>query len=263
MIPIFRKIRKTILGNSKSLNYLGYAFGEIILVVIGILIALSINNWAENRKKQQQRNSYTENLIVDLDKDIKHLEELNVLNTEYEKDGFYLLDFMENKLNLIDTVYLNKTIVHCARIPNATIVYATYNDIMDNINLFNDIELKRLLDNYYVPNEWDALFQNRILQTAWYDYRDEVIKFHSPLLYQDAYKIEKGDTSIIMDNHAKYKVRWEHIKKNKYLKTQLEMILAYRILKRAQFEDEINNAKSILDYIKLNYRHSNDSQDQN
>jgi hypothetical protein len=51
MIKFFRKIRQKLLSENKFSKYLLYAIGEIALVVIGILIALSINNWNEDRKK--------------------------------------------------------------------------------------------------------------------------------------------------------------------------------------------------------------------
>lgn len=57
MIKFFRKIRQKLLSENKFSKYLIYAFGEIILVVIGILIALGINNWnthTQNLKKEQQ-----------------------------------------------------------------------------------------------------------------------------------------------------------------------------------------------------------------
>ena len=50
MINFFRKIRKKLADDNKPLKYARYAFGEIVLVVIGILIALSINNWNEQSK---------------------------------------------------------------------------------------------------------------------------------------------------------------------------------------------------------------------
>ncbi len=50
MIKFFRKIRQNLLTENKTGKYLKYAFGEIILVVIGILIALQINNWNAERK---------------------------------------------------------------------------------------------------------------------------------------------------------------------------------------------------------------------
>jgi len=53
MIKFFRKIRQNLLSEGKTGKYFKYAVGEIVLVVIGILIALSINNWNENRKTKQ------------------------------------------------------------------------------------------------------------------------------------------------------------------------------------------------------------------
>ena len=50
MIKFFRKIRQNLISEGKTGKYLKYAIGEIILVVIGILIALQINNWNEVRK---------------------------------------------------------------------------------------------------------------------------------------------------------------------------------------------------------------------
>ena len=50
MIGFFRKIRKKLADDNQFLKYSRYAIGEILLVVVGILIALQINNWNENRK---------------------------------------------------------------------------------------------------------------------------------------------------------------------------------------------------------------------
>ena len=50
MIKFFRYIRNTLVKDGKTTKYLKYAIGEIVLVVIGILIALSINNWNETQK---------------------------------------------------------------------------------------------------------------------------------------------------------------------------------------------------------------------
>ena len=54
MKKIFGRIRLSMINQSKFGKYIGYAFGEIILVVIGILIALQINNWNENRKSKHE-----------------------------------------------------------------------------------------------------------------------------------------------------------------------------------------------------------------
>jgi hypothetical protein len=69
MIKFFRKIRQNLLMENKTGKYFKYAIGEIILVVIGILIALQINNWNENRKTDDIRENYLKQLLVDLETD--------------------------------------------------------------------------------------------------------------------------------------------------------------------------------------------------
>ena len=69
MIKFFRKIRQNLLVENKNAKYFKYAIGEIILVVIGILIALQINNWNENRVNQKKIKNYVVNLIQDLKND--------------------------------------------------------------------------------------------------------------------------------------------------------------------------------------------------
>ena len=54
MIKFFWKIRLNLISEGKTVKYIKYAVGEIILVVIGILIALSINNWNEQRKQNNE-----------------------------------------------------------------------------------------------------------------------------------------------------------------------------------------------------------------
>ena len=66
MIKLFRKIRQNFLSEGKTAKYLKYAISEIVLVVIGILIALSINNWNENRKAAIQEEIVLKSLYDNL-----------------------------------------------------------------------------------------------------------------------------------------------------------------------------------------------------
>jgi len=66
MIKFFRRIRQRLLAENKFSKYILYAIGEIILVVIGILIALSINNNNEDRKARNQEIKYLKNLQADI-----------------------------------------------------------------------------------------------------------------------------------------------------------------------------------------------------
>ena len=76
MINFFRKIRKQLADDNKLLKYARYAIGEIVLVVIGILIALQINNWNEDQKKEKIKVSYKTSLMNDLSLDTLKLSEL-------------------------------------------------------------------------------------------------------------------------------------------------------------------------------------------
>lgn len=69
MIKRFRNIRHTLLNEGKTSRYLKYAIGEIVLVVIGILIALQINNWNEDRKENLNLRAIYSNLLFDLKAD--------------------------------------------------------------------------------------------------------------------------------------------------------------------------------------------------
>ena len=69
MIKFFRKIRQRLLSENRFSKYLVYAIGEIVLVVIGILIALQINNWNENRKELKKSQALLEEFKKDLVRD--------------------------------------------------------------------------------------------------------------------------------------------------------------------------------------------------
>lgn len=71
MLKFFRKIRQKLLVENRFNKYLVYAAGEIILVVIGILIALQINNWNEDKKEQNKVKSQLHNIVSDINQDIK------------------------------------------------------------------------------------------------------------------------------------------------------------------------------------------------
>ena len=74
MIQFFRKIRQQLMAEKKTSQYLKYAIGEIILVVIGILIALSVNNLNQKRLNKNKEKALLEQLAKDLsraEKDIK------------------------------------------------------------------------------------------------------------------------------------------------------------------------------------------------
>ena len=92
MINFFRNIRKRLADDNKPLKYLRYAIGEIVLVVIGILIALQINNWNEARKAQNKTNAY----LVMLSDEIKtNLERLDLSKRVAEEHRDYNMNTLQ------------------------------------------------------------------------------------------------------------------------------------------------------------------------
>lgn len=75
MIKLFRKIRQNLLYENKRSRYLKYAIGEIFLVVIGILIALQINNWNQNRLLKNDEVLLVKQLLQDTKADALFFEE--------------------------------------------------------------------------------------------------------------------------------------------------------------------------------------------
>lgn len=75
MLHFFRQIPKTLLEQNKVWSYIFYTIGEILLVVIGILIALQINTWNENRKDVKLRKSYNNALLSDFKADTSRIQQ--------------------------------------------------------------------------------------------------------------------------------------------------------------------------------------------
>lgn len=82
MLKFFRGIRQNLLNKGKTSKYFKYAIGEILLVVIGILIALQVSNWNQNRKLRIQEIKIYKEILSDLQLTLK---EVNMDMSNHEK----------------------------------------------------------------------------------------------------------------------------------------------------------------------------------
>ena len=104
MFNFFRKDRKSLADENRPLKYFRYALGEIFLVVIGILIALSINNWNQNRIEEQVEKRLLKELYENLEYNERKLavdiaEEYKSIHSVKE-----VLHILENQLEYNDTM---------------------------------------------------------------------------------------------------------------------------------------------------------------
>lgn len=148
VINIFRRVRQRFLTEGQLSRYLLYAIGEIILVVIGILIALQINNWNEDNKTNNSINSHLTILEQNLLEDKVQLEELRIsMNNNLQFADSLLLQIqtilpVDNKIKK----YLIKLILEYQFSPNT--------NAMETITQSNEMpylktELRTAILNYY------------------------------------------------------------------------------------------------------------------
>ena len=95
MLKLFRKVRKQLIAEKKFSNYLLYAIGEIFLVVIGILIALAIDNANDNRIKREKEQVYLKGLKEEFDISKTKLEELIKVNRKSYNAAIEIMSLMD------------------------------------------------------------------------------------------------------------------------------------------------------------------------
>jgi len=154
MIKFFRKIRRQLLTENKFTKYLLYAIGEIVLVVIGILIALQINNNNEQKK--------AENKIIAILKEVQNDLELDIIKSDEILDYYYSRDsiiklFQNNKLTSEDYVNNLRTRNLITSAKHIKIHNNGYNNLMENTDNIPD-NLKAIinpLNQIYIYHKYE------------------------------------------------------------------------------------------------------------
>ncbi|SHI94702.1 DUF6090 family protein [Algibacter luteus] len=182
MIKFFRKIRQNLLSEGKTGKYLKYAIGEIVLVVIGILIALQINNWNENKNNNAKIETLFEQVLQELEQDIKAIDgTIFYLN---KKDSIAKLILESNyKINEVTGFQYGELTDFFKMSHNFSQSTNDYNSLMNAINIipkkYNSI-LKNLTPLYtynaekvYEPMESltnlnDDIKKNFMFNQPWY-----------------------------------------------------------------------------------------------
>ncbi len=165
MIQFFRKIRHSLVSENKFRKYLLYAIGEIILVVIGILIALQINNWNDYRKERQSEQLILRNFKKNLKTDAQLLQQFH----ESADKGIKAVDTILLMVNShIDFNYMSfATSIERVLSNNYFQTTSTTFDqsiSTGNIDLIQDDSLRFEILNYYKLSKLN-FEDNRMLET--------------------------------------------------------------------------------------------------
>jgi len=169
MIKFFRTIRQKLISEGKTVNYFKYAIGEIILVVIGILIALQVNNWNTNSLNKQKEKEYLDNLIEDLNTQ----EDLVDLQFNHETR---MKQNCEKALQELNSNNINGDSIttYLGNVTRRTFVVhdPTFQDLKSsgNILLIKDNSLRKKILSFYQYLEYCALViqTNNETSIAWF-----------------------------------------------------------------------------------------------
>lgn len=152
MIKFFRKIRQNLLLENKTGKYLKYAIGEIVLVVIGILIALSINNWNENLKNKKLETSYLIRISKDLDNDLLDYEGTSELARERNERVLFLEQAIKDA-QLVEKSpdYFIKSIAYAGYTYRPAISNHSFEELKSSgrLELINNEDLRISIAKYY------------------------------------------------------------------------------------------------------------------
>ena len=158
-MKIFRKIRQKLITNKNWREYLIYAIGEIILVVIGILIALQINNWNQRQILNKKEIAYIEEIRMSLIKDQKRIEDIIDFNTKKDSCITAGIKLLGTKMANSDRVLIFFDLVessigrYSAFRPN----YVAFNNMIstESIGIIRNDSLRNLIAYYYGKEEYN------------------------------------------------------------------------------------------------------------
>lgn len=179
MFTFLRRIRQTLLSENKFSKYLLYAIGEIVLVVIGILIALQINTWNESRKDRIEEQALYQTLINSLESDLDDvIDKIAIVESALEAQKLFMLNSYEAiemtyDINQVEDYLYSLSESSRSFFPN----YGLYNKIANNnqIDLIQsaDLQMKiiELYEQYYKRyNDLDLNIEHQSLFSLYANY---------------------------------------------------------------------------------------------
>jgi len=203
MIKFFRRIRQRLLTENKFSKYLLYAIGEIVLVVIGILIALQINTWNEERNLAKERITILQNLREDLTNDIENYQYSFMRLEDRLKVTEKVIVLFDNIPKTIDSATTARDLLVLGFIEDHNPTFSTYNEIQGSgkLALINSKKIKQALANYK-----STVDNFHIIGSNWNedikDYERIVSGYFRGTIYQQFLPMDRTDVS--QNQHLKF-----------------------------------------------------------
>lgn len=249
MIKFFRKIRQQLISENKLGRYLMYALGEIILVVIGILIALQINNNNEEKKLRKQEIHYLENLKTDLKLNINELDKyIEVRNARIESAEKVLEHFEGKPLTDLNDFAFHTTNIYIWQ--KFSQHDNTFQELVNSGNL-------ALISNDSIKNgllNLQALYKKLKNEEAHFRYDAEVLLYEpsygvldlNPIVKNYTYQVSNGQAG---ENVVLPKANYEAMLKDLKQKNGFVMAIYEFTVMNQQFNEMKEMCNSIINMI--------------
>lgn len=162
MISVFKRTRLKIMAKKKKGGYLFYAFGEIFLVVIGILIALGLNNWNERKAEKNDEAFFLKSIMENIIEDENELEKIISFQTERRAIRIELYNELDRKQKnraKIEALFTQISDMNLTFFPNNS----AFNSIKSSgdLNLIQNkslqIQLSSLYDKTYYRIDYNGV----------------------------------------------------------------------------------------------------------
>lgn len=200
MIKFLRNIRHQLINEGKTSKYLKYAVGEIVLVVIGILIALQINNWNNARLNKIAELNFYLNFKEQMIEDIHEIEGNIEYNNNYINQFKHAVQIIEkndrSKLDSLTQISMNLT---------------KYSDVNRQVNIYESLvnsgEIK-LLKNTFIKEEIRKLEELYIYISKMEEIHRDVILNEVAMAISDNFKIL---TQEVLNADNLYTVKYQNL----------------------------------------------------
>jgi len=245
MLKFFRKIRQQLLSENRFSKYLIYAVGEIVLVVIGILIALQVNNWNEQRKLENTGQEYVHEIYKELKTERANIDSiLSSLSTQY-RGTEHLLSVIESETKEIkDTIQFTKHFWSTTRLFIIERDLNTFDKLKSSGQsaLLKNDSLSTMVDRFYKN------FDIRILNFKEFpiEIRMDLRRISFPIGSMDDFKYENKNSKLSAAYLQEYLNNGE-------VYEHLLSILKTCEYNTIFFEDLSNEALQVIEYMEEHY----------
>jgi hypothetical protein len=256
VLNFFRRIRRNLANQNKFVQYSRYAIGEIVLVVIGILIALQINNWNEQRKERIQEKIFIKRFEVELNTNLENiLTAISLNKSRIHRAEFLLRTIDKPQLAADSSSYFMKSIEHASYTNIPLISDNAFEELKSsgNLSLISNEALRAALQKYY---SWTS-------SEGQYNFLQQDIQLNYSHLKQGVFTtsqvIDMGDYYITKNYSAiEAKETFERMLNKPEFLEFIPYVIQNKLMAEKSYDDIYNQAKALKILLKAELDKQND-----